>query len=80
MVWPVLHISLLVMKRLNLTEPVIFISSVNSLIPNDLTIFRTYWIKQVSDKKICISLYLCQLLFCRRHYKIKFDIDPGYIV
>ena len=38
----VLHISLLVMNRLNHTESAIFFSLVCSLFPNDLTV-RTYW-------------------------------------
>ena len=37
-VWPVLHISLPVMNRLNTTESAIFISFVYSLLPKDLTI------------------------------------------
>ena len=36
--WPVLHASLLMMKRLSLTEPSIFISLVYPLLPKDLII------------------------------------------
>ena len=40
--WPVLHISILVMKRLNLTESAIFISLVYSSLPKDLTIHNLF--------------------------------------
>ena len=36
--WPVLHISVLVINRLNTTESAIFISLMYSLLPKDLTI------------------------------------------
>ena len=60
--WPVLHISYLVMNRFNLTEPAILISLMYFLLSNVLTIYNLfmfynlkYWKSKWFKETLCQS-------------------------